>query len=365
MTIARKQIIVDGEIRSYHCSNRCVRRAFLCGYDYLTGKNFEHRRGWVKDRLVFLSGIFVLDVVSHSVQSNHLHVILRTRPDLVEAISDEEVASRWLRLYPPSAFKDEPNWIPSEILIASILRNPERVKVYRRRLNDVSWFMRNLDERIARMANREDQCTGRFWESRFKSKALLDEPALLTCMVYVDLNPIRAGETQTPEESRFTSGYDRIRAFRADTKLRQMESVSEPKSEQTTESSEPTLPLEPTKPTAELIEEQKAADWLCPLNNTPARKGIFQEITLKDYLYILDMLGREVRPGKKGSIPMNLEPILQRLSIEPGHWLATIEAYEGVFRRILGRANRVMEQAKEVGLKWFQGIRACREVFGC
>ena len=353
MTIARKQIVAEDQIRNYHCTTRCVRRAFLCGLDFLTGRNYEHRRLWIKERLVFLSGIFAVDVVGYSVQSNHLHVILRTRPDSAKSLSDQEVATRWLRLFPPIDFKDESDWIPSEALIFAVARDATRMEICRHRLTDLSWFMRCLDERIARLANREDQCKGHFWEGRFRCKLLLDEAALLTCMAYIDLNPIRAGETQTPEESRLTSAYDRINAFRADTMMERVEKTTE------------VVPEETPVPNTALFEEHQAADWLCPLNDTADRKGVFRTISTKEYLFILDILGREVQPGKKGSIPPSLEPILKRVSIDSACWLDTLDGYDGIFRRILGRADRVMEQAKEAGLKWFQGVRACRQVFGC
>src|SRR5215467_7245504 len=178
--IRRRFLIDPTEVGVYHCINRCVRRSFLCGSDPVSGKDYEHRRQWLQDRLEFLAGQFGLDVLGFAVMSNHFHVIVRNRPDVVAKWSNDEVARR-------------------------------------------SWSLRCLVEPIARSANREDACTGRFWEGRYRCQPILDESALAACLAYVDLNPIRARVAETPETSRFTSVYERIQALKQAQRDRQVE----------------------------------------------------------------------------------------------------------------------------------------------
>src|SRR5258708_4214069 len=211
--IPRKFLFDPSEVGVYHCISRCVRRAFLCGVDRFSGKNYDHRKQWIQDRLEFLAGQFGIDVLGFAVMSNHLHVVLRNRPDLVAAWTDEEVACRWWKLYPLRRDDDGQPAEPTASELAMTASNPDRLQEIRARLSSLSWFMRAVAEPIARSANREDHCTGRFWEGRYKCQPILDESALAACLAYVDLNPIRARMATTPETSRFTSVHVRIQAL--------------------------------------------------------------------------------------------------------------------------------------------------------
>ncbi len=198
----------------YHCISRCVRRAFLCGEDTFSGKNYEHRRQWIVDRLKELTSVFAIDICSYAVLSNHTHTVLYVDKTRAEAWTETEVVERWTAFY-------KSNQLVERYLAGETTTQAERdvaainIETWRTRLYDLSWFMRGLNEFIARKANEEDNCTGRFWEGRFKNQALLDEAAILICMQYVDLNPIRAGIAETPEGSDFTSIQERMQASTA------------------------------------------------------------------------------------------------------------------------------------------------------
>ena len=187
----------------YHCISRCVRRAFLCGEDQLSGRSFNHRRQWLVDRMKFLAGIFTIDICAYAFMSNHYHLVLRVCSERAKGLGDTEVIERQRLLFPGAVDAWERRATEDQAKL---------VHEWRERLCDLSWFMRCLNESIARRANDEDECTGRFWEGRFRSQALLDEGALLTCMSYVDLNPIRAGLASSLEDAEFTSIRERLQA---------------------------------------------------------------------------------------------------------------------------------------------------------
>ena len=161
MTQPRSQLVDPTQAGTFHCVNRCVRRSWLCGLDKYLGKSFEHRRSWVEARILELGDIFACGVHAWAVMSNHLHIVVHMSPATANSWSPEEVATRWLRLYPAR------NLELSAQKMAAILESPELIAEYRSRLTNLSWLMKSLSEPIARKANAEDKVTGRFWEGRF------------------------------------------------------------------------------------------------------------------------------------------------------------------------------------------------------
>ncbi len=211
-----RRLLVDRQSSGfYHCISRCVRRAFLCGDPW------NHRRAWVESRLDELVEIFAIRSCAYTIMSNHLHLVLRTDPDQARSWTDREVVQRWIRLYPKrlkrlklqAGSAKEAKRI-EERFIDNTVAQVKRVRLWRERLADLSWFNKLLKEPIARRANQEDNCTGHFWEGRFKSHRLLDEAAVLACMVYVDLNPFRAKVATTLKECLFTSILQRIKVIK-------------------------------------------------------------------------------------------------------------------------------------------------------
>jgi hypothetical protein len=337
----RCELVDESEVGSYHCVARCVRRAFLCGDDPISGQNFDHRRTWIRDRLEALAAIFGIEVISFAVMSNHLHVILRTRPDLATAWLPAEVVRRWRELFPTGKLAG---------LAVEVLPALEVVEEWRSRLSSLSWFMRCLNEPIARDANREDRCTGRFWEGRFSSLRLLDEAAVLACSVYVDLNPIRAGVAEVPEASHWTSAYERITARQMDV----MESVS---------------------PTAAAPTDQDG--WMAPIplsgdsevkatrnaGRRASNRGVF-EMSLDEYLSVVDWTGRQLHPGKRGAISAELPPILARLARDSSSWLKCIRGFGRSFRTAAGAVASMSAHASRLGRRFLRGIGMSRLAFG-
>jgi REP element-mobilizing transposase RayT len=329
MTRARETLISLETTPYYHCISRCVRRAWLCGEDPYTGKSFEHRRQWVLDRLRELADIFAIDVCAYAILSNHFHVVLHVDTDKAKGWTDRQVIEQWHRLYKGHMLADR--YLAGEVMSkAEWAALSELIEEWRIRLHDISWFMRCMNEHLALKANAEDNCKGRFWEGRFKSQALLDEGALLTCMSYVDLNPIRAGLAQTPESSDFTSIQERIQDYAKQVKSNK---AKQGKSNQATK-------LHPFK--------------------RPGGKASAQamDFELNDYLRLVDWTGRAIRDDKKGAIPADLAPILQRLGLNPDAWLKSVKHYNRHYYSVLGAIDRIKAYAQIQKKSWHRGQRA-------
>lgn len=316
MTQKRSSLISLSDTPYYHCVSRCVRRSYLCGVDSYSGQSYEHRRGWVEDRLLYLSSVFAIDVCAYAVMSNHVHIVLHVDVDKALNWSDKQVLALWHSLYKGTLltqrFMRDEALTPGELITLH-----DTIKIYRNRLHDISWFMRNLNEFIAREANKEDDCTGRFWEGRFKSQALLDESAVLACMAYVDLNPIRAKMAKTPETSNHTSIQKRTHAIK---------------------------------------QKKQQPHNLMPFVGNPREnmpKGI--AYSLKDYCELVDTTGRIIREDKRGYIN-HQNPILNRLGLSEDQWITLTTEFEQHFCYAAGAEQMMRSFAQHTNHKRIRGM---------
>ena len=326
----RKALISLEATPYYHCVSRCVRRAFLCGRDSFSGKSYEHRREWIQERLLELADIFAIDLCGYAIMSNHFYLVLFIDQDTVDGWAPLEVAARWHRLFSGSLLSQR--YVNGEVLSRSEWQVlDEQIVAWRSRLMDISWFMRCLNEPIARQANQEDGCTGRFWEGRYRSQALLDEKALAACLAYVDLNPVRAGMAQTPETSEFTSIEERAA---------QMKQVSGSPNHQ---SAQP--------------------PHLLPFVGNPRAdmpKGL--PFGLIDYLQLIDWSGRAILENKRGFIPGDLPPMLERLQVDPKHWLYMTQQFESKFKGLVGAACTLKAACQRLGYRRTPNLAACQQL---
>ncbi|WP_194435666.1 transposase [Vibrio fluminensis] len=281
MTIARKQQVSVDATPYYHCISRCVRRSFLCGFDPLTNRNYEHRREWVERKLYSLAQIYCIDICAYAIMSNHYHLVVHINRDKALALSDHEVVARWQHDHQLPVLIVR--WLARELRTeAEIDACKSIIDMWRDRLWSLSWFMKEINFAISCQANKEDDCKGHFWEGRFRSQALLDDQALIAAMAYVDLNPLRAGVAETPESSDFTSIQARLQA---------------------------------------LGRQQEIAPCLHPFIRNPTNldlDGI--PMRLMDYIELVDWTARQYREDK-ASLCSTMPSILQRLNINRENWL--------------------------------------------
>jgi REP element-mobilizing transposase RayT len=278
-----------------------------------------------------LTDIFAIDSCAYSVMSNHYHIILHVDSERAAGWNNQEVIERWERIFSLPV-------IVQRYLANQAITQAERDTVselltkWRKRLHDISWFMRCINEPIARQANQEDGCTGRFWEGRYKSQALLDEKALMACMAYVDLNPVRAGMAERPEQSEYTSIQERAHQFK-----------------QTTDDSN----------------SLDTPSGLLPFAGYPRRdmpKGL--PFRLKDYLELLDWTGRAILENKRGYIADHHPPILERLQVDPKHWLYMTQHFESRFKGMVGARYALKAVCRKLDYQRTPNLGAVSQLLG-
>ncbi len=274
--------------------------------------SFEHRRSWIEARILELGNVFAVAIHAYAVMSNHIHVVLDIDPSAPAGWSNEDIARRWLSL----TRKSESDGL-SEDRIRQLVEQPERLEEIRRRLGNLSWFMRLLKEPIARRANREDGCKGRFWEGRFRVQALLDDAAVLACMAYVDLNPARAGIVSNPIHARHTSLRRRVDA----------------------PSAAPDL-----SPVAASITPQ------IPL------------VSEEGYFVLIDWTFRALTESEPDHVRDAAVSIVRNLGYCPSQWLAQVPATESDYFRVIGSVESIVERARLLGRHWLCGLGMARSV---
>ncbi len=374
------------EVCVVHTVQRCVRRAFLMEPNNPEKKNYLNRRQWVRDKLKALASVYAIDILNYAILSNHVHLVIRNRPDVVAQWSNRELAVRWLRVFPGKRLELEHLGDPTKQQIKALLADQKKMREIRMRMSDISWFMRSVAEPIARIANQEDECTGHFWEGRFKAQRIVDEAGLLTCAMYVDLNPIRAAMAESVMNYKHTSAYDRIEGAKGNKVkalvIEQIPDIEEecvdetqPASTEETETAQAgTVGLYGTK---EVLRDA----WLAPLTMDPAvlsqdpqvhQDGVrasdkgYLNMSLDDYLKLLEWtatLGRDAAVSSQ--VPEQLAELISRLQIEPSMWRELVWNFKDYFGHsgCAGSPEAMKQDASRAGLKWHVGQRRAKECF--
>ncbi len=330
MTRARSSLVSLSDTPYYHCICRCVRRAFLCGEDAVSGRSFAHRRAWVRERLTLLTDVFAIDLCAYALMSNHYHLVVCVASERVHAWTDREVVDRWLRVFkgPELIHRYRRGDALAEGEDDAVAR---LIETWRERLGDLSWFMRCLNESIARQANAEDGCTGRFWEGRFKTQALLDSGALATAMAYVDLNPLRAGAAASLETSDDTSIQARLR-----------ETQRNPHAHAAGGFPPRLRPFQDS-------DHPAASDCL------PYR--------FDDYVDLVRQASGRLSEQERSFVPGDAPRLLVALGIAANEWMATVVRLDRCFNVVIGAPSRLRRYARSKGRRWLRGVTAASKLY--
>ena len=182
----------------------------------------------------------------------------------------------------------------------------------------------------------------------------------------MDLNPLRAGLAKTPQTSQFTSAYERIQALQPVAVVAATEPVPPKKPASTKKRSRPAMP-QSLAPKAEFLcplelaqtHAEESGEW--PLYRASNRGCL--PISLPTYLQLLDGTGRQIRSDKRGAIPAELAPVLERLPVSGESWVGMVKNFGRTFRRAAGTPKSLAQAAARYGRRWLQGVTASRAIF--
>ena len=322
---------------TFHITQRCVRKDALL-HDKLPSKGrFRSRREAMINCLSVLASAFAVDILRFSIMSNHIHLVLRNRPDIAQKLSDREVVERWFRACPGycralADFRNKPGEPVSEKEIEKVLRDKKRVAEIRVRLSSISYFMWALSNYSSKLFNLIDGQNGCFWQSRYKLKQLLDDLSLLVCGVYVDLNPIRAGAAKCPEECLYTSAFFNLKSARLVAEIAEIDPANLPDSF----FAPVTIPM---------VEADKNQSKL----QTRASDNGFANMSQHEYFILLDLIGRLILKKDKGAIPAKLPTIFERLNLNWESMTELVNSYEQLFSVFVGSRASLETRATALG----------------
>jgi REP element-mobilizing transposase RayT len=135
------------------------------------------------------AALYLVEILGFCLMGNHFHILVRVIPDY--RFTDEDILKRYVDFY------------GDERIFADGLVPSLRLK-----LSNLSEFMREIKVNFARFYNRRHNRRGYFWGDRFKSVIVENGETLINCLAYIDLNPLRAGLVECPEQYRWNSlGY--------------------------------------------------------------------------------------------------------------------------------------------------------------
>ncbi len=344
MTTRRKDIVCVEDTPFYHCISGLAHGLPLLARDS------DWVKIWIENRLCFLAEVFAIGVCGHALMDTHFHLLLLVQVEVAEQWSGKEVASRWARLCPPRDRKRK--LLTGEELqfwVDEKSKDERWIGIHRQRLMDLGWFHRFLKQPLSRLINAADGTSGTIFKGRYKSIAVLDAEGLMATNIYVDLNPLAAGISATPEESKFTSlrlRFDNaLRNWKLDeliTSLRNCVSFESKTSE---------------------IEKLL---WLVAIENKPRatgdKLGMFESVTLGQYFLLVDQAARIPRVGK-ASLSIESLGILDRMAIAHERWVRINQALAtGVFRgNYLSSSRETLRRiAKRLGKRHLVNLNGIR-----